>query len=404
MHIVLPIHLKKINLTMNANLKSLLKAVFVITVCFSAPLIAQGQVVQMIFTSDAHYGITRAKFRGDTNVTGHVVNAAMVKQMNTLSQLTLPADGGVNAGKTTGGIDYVIEGGDIANRMEAPIQSAAASWAQFETDYMHSLQITGHNGKPAQLLVIPGNHDISNAIGFPKPLTPLTDPSSMVNIYNLMLKPQTPMTNEAYNYVTDKIDYSRNIRGIHIMFITLWADSAQRIWMQKDLDTVAANTPVIIFTHDQPTCESKHFTNPLPPHNMTAENKFQNLTEERYKEGTVAANNDGATDIEQRGFVKFLKAHPNIKAYFHGNSNWNQFYVYQGPDNDVKLNTFRVDSPMKGDYSAKDETKQSFQLISLDPATQTLTVRECLWNTDPLNPKQKIVFGKSATVSLKVNY
>ena len=53
------------------------------------------------------------------------------------------------------------------------------------------------------------------------------------------------------------------------MFITLWADSAERIWMQKDLDTVGKTTPVIIFTHDQPECESKHFTNPLPPHNMT---------------------------------------------------------------------------------------------------------------------------------------
>jgi hypothetical protein len=136
---------------------------------------------------------------------------------------------------------------------------------------------------------------------------------------------------------------------------------------------------------------------------MTVENKFQNLVAEHYKEGNVASKNDDATDIEQRGFVKFLKAHPNIKAYFHGNSNWNQFYVYNGPDNDVSLNTFRVDSPMKGDISAKDETKQSFQLISLNAKNQILTVRECLWNTNPLNPAQKIVFGKSATVSLKVN-
>jgi hypothetical protein len=380
----------------------LITASLFIAVCLVSPKIAQGQIVQMVFTSDAHYGITRAKFRGDTAVTGHVVNAAMVKQINTLPYLTLPADGGVNAGKLTGGIDYLVEGGDIANRMEVPIQSAAASWAQFETDYMGSLNIKAHNGKPAELLVIPGNHDISNAIGFTKAMNPLTDPTSMVKIYNLMLKPQTPMSNEAYNYAVDKINYSRNIKGIHIMFITLWADSAERIWMQKDLDTVASNTPVIIFTHDQPTCESKHFTNPLPPYNMTAENKFQSLVEEHYKEGSVAAKDDGATAIEQRGFVKFLKAHPNIKAYFHGNSNWNEFYVYKGPDKDIKLNTFRVDSPMKGNYSAKDETLQSFQLISLNPATQTLTVRECLWNTQPLDPNQKIVFGKSATVSLKV--
>ena len=378
-------------------------ALVFMAVCLMGPKAAQGQIVQMIFTSDAHYGITRAKFRGDTAVSGHLVNAAMVKQMNTLPSLTLPSDGGINAGKVTGGIDYVVEGGDIANRMEAPIQSAAASWAQFKTDYMGSLHVTGHDGNPAQLLILPGNHDISNAIGFPKPLEPLTDPTSMVGIYNLMLKPQTPMTNEAYDFTKDKINYSRNIKGIHFMFITLWADSAERIWMQKDLNTVAASTPVIIFTHDQPTCESKHFTNPLPPYNMTAENKFQNLVAEHYKEGNVASKDDDATNIEQRGFVKFLKAHRNIKAYFHGNSNWNQFYVYKGPDKNIKLNTFRVDSPMKGAYSAKNETLQSFQLISLDAKNQVLTVRECLWNTNPLNPAQKIVFGKSATVSLKVN-
>jgi hypothetical protein len=217
-----------------------------------------------------------------------------------------------------------------------------------------------------------------------------------------MLKPNVPLNNGTYDYKTDKINYSRNIKGIHFMFITLWPDSAERIWMQKDLDTVAASTPVILFTHDQPTCEAKHFTNPLPPHNMTAENKFENLVEEHYKEGIKATKDDGSTAIEQRGWVKFLKTHPNIKAYFHGNSNWNEFYTYKGPDNDVDLKVFRVDSPMKGNVSAKDETKLSFQLISIDPATQTLTARECLWNTEPLNKDQKVVFGDSATISLKV--
>ncbi|WP_461450023.1 metallophosphoesterase family protein [Mucilaginibacter sp.] len=368
-----------------------------------SPTIASSQTVQMVFTSDSHYGITRDKFRGDTAVPGYKVNATLVKQINALPALSLPADNGVNAGKQVGGIDYVIEGGDIANRMEIPIQSAAKSWAQFSHDYMHSLNVKGHDGKPATLLIVPGNHDISNAIGFAKPMNPLTDPTSMVNIYNLMLKPEQPLTNQDYNYKVDKINYSRNIKGIHFEFITLWADSAERIWMQKDLDTVASTTPVIIFTHDQPECESKHFTNPLPPYNMTIKNKFENLVEEHYKEGNTAGKDEDATAIEQRGFVKFLKAHHNIVAYFHGNSNWNQFYTYHGPDNDVALNVFRVDSPMKGKYSSKDETLVSFQLISLDPAKQVLTVRECLWNTQPLNPDNKVVFGKSATVSLKIN-
>ncbi len=384
---------------MKNKLKSALIILFLAGIC---PEIVLSQNINLIFTSDAHFGITRAKFRGDSNVSGDKVNAAMVAQMNALPALILPADGGINAGQKVAAINYLVEGGDIANRMEPPVQSAATSWAQFEQKYMHQLDLKGHDGRPAKLLIVPGNHDISNAIGYPRPLKPLTDPSSMVNIYNLMLKPAKPLNNADYSYKNDKINYSQNIRGIHFMFITLWADSAERLWMQKDLDTVSPKTPVIIFTHDQPECESKHFTNPLPPYNMTPENKFENLTEEHYKEGTVASKDDGATAIEQRGFVKFLKAHPNIKAYFHGNSNWNEFYVYQGPDKDVALNTFRVDSPMKGKYSAKDETKLSFQFISIDPVTQTLTVRECLWNTEPGNPAQQVKFGESVTVSLKI--
>lgn len=82
------------------------------------PALSYGQnnpppVINIIFTSDAHYGITRAKFRGDTGVMSRVVNTAMIRQMNTLPQLSLPADNGIGAGNTIGYIDYVIEGGDI---------------------------------------------------------------------------------------------------------------------------------------------------------------------------------------------------------------------------------------------------------------------------------------------------
>lgn len=376
-------------------------AIFVSKTSF--PQKAQGpSIIQLVFTSDAHYGITRAQFRGDTNVVGNAVNAAMIKQINSVSHLTFPSDGGVNSGKKVAAIDYLVETGDIANRMEIPIQSAATSWAQFEAEYMHTVSLKGSDGNPAILWIAPGNHDISNAIGFGKPMKPLIDPSSMVNIYNIMIKPKKLLTNQSYNYKTDKINYSRNVNGIHFMFITLWPDSAERIWMAKDLATISSTTPVILFTHDQPTCEAKHFTNPLPPHQITTQNKFENLVEENYKEGLAVSKDDGNTNIEQRGWVKFLKLHPNIKAYFHGNSNWNEFYVYHGPDNDVNLNTFRVDSPMKGKFSSKDETKLSFQIISVDTATQDLTVRECLWNTNPSNPSATVVFGESKTVSLKV--
>ena len=392
----------------NVNQQGLLKFRPVIAVCCLLLLLAamparmQAQTINFVFTSDTHLGITRATFRGDTNVVSYTVNKALVAQINSVPGLTLPADGGVDAGKKVGAVDYVIDGGDIANRMEIPNQSAAASWGQFTDLYLHGITLKDHSGKPAQFIIVPGNHDISNAIGFWKPMQPKTDPSSMVAIYNMMVKPATPKTNATYNYSTDKVNYSRNIGGVHFICITLWPDSAERIWMEQDLKTVAPTTPVIVLCHDQPTCEAKHFTNPAPGHTINGEAKFENLVTEQYKEGMAAVKDDGATDIEQRGWVAFLKRHKNIKVYVHGNSNYNEFYVYTGPDNDVALNTIRVDSPMKGKYSSKDETKVSFQILSLDVASQTLTARECLWNTNPKDASTPVVFGASKTISLKV--
>lgn len=112
-----------------------------------------------------------------------------------------------------------------------------------------------------------------------------------------------------------------------------------------------------------------------------------------------------STAIEQRAFVSILQAHPNIKAYFHGNDNKNEFYVYKGPDNNVSLKVFRVDSPMKGSVSGidaadgiGDETKISFQVIAIDGASKTLTVRECFWNT--AGATSPLVWGANSTISL----
>ena len=55
---------------------------------------------------------------------------------------------------------------------------------------------------------------------------------------------------------------------------------------------------------------------------------------------------------------------------------------------------------MKGNKSAKDETKLSFQLAVVDMSTRTMTVRECLWNTDPKNPATPVAWGASRTVSI----
>jgi hypothetical protein len=79
-------------------------------------------------------------------------------------------------------------------------------------------------------------------------------------------------------------------------------------------------------------------------------------------------------------------------AYFHGNDNANEFYKWTGPNGDISLNVFRVDSPMKGNFSGADPSLLSYQVISIDPAATQMTVREYRWNTKK--------WGAATTVSL----
>ena len=136
--------------------------------------------------------------------------------------------------------------------------------------------------------------------------------------------------------------------------------------------------------------------NPNGAHDVNENDKFENLLGDVYADGPTAA---GAALKEQQAFEQFLKRHPNITAYFHGHSNFNQFYDWTGPEHSVVLHTFRVDSPMKGAVSAADETKLSFQVATVDLASRTLTVRECLWNADPAHPTSPLVWGASTTVA-----
>jgi hypothetical protein len=400
MKIIYPINELVKSIKLKASVLTLLFVVF-----FSALGSAQlNKIVQFVYTSDLHYGISRT-FRGKPNVDASLVNKTMISQINTLPTVTFPDDEGVKDEKQVGNIDYFIITGDITNRQQTGIQSATASWAQFSADYLNG-GVTLRNSKDEKVpfLLTCGNHDVSNAIGYPKPMEPLTDATSMVNIYNIMLSPATPKTNETYNFKTDKINYTKDIAGVHFMFVTMWPDSANRVWMEKDLANVSLTTPVIIFTHDEPECEAKHFINPNGNHDINSTDNFENLLGETLKDGAITKS---GTAIEQRGFVAFLKAHKNIKAYFHGNNNFNEFRSYTGPDKDINLPVFRVDSPMKGDISglgAKDskggdETKLSFQVISLNVEKQKLTVRECLWNT--AGAASPIAWGASSTISLK---
>ena len=333
--------------------------------------------IQFVYTSDAHYGITRATFQGATTVNAQPVHAAMIGRINSLPTVTLPLDGGLHQGQLVGAMNFVAMTGDIANRSEVPIQSSAASWAQFKTDYLDGITLKNASGQASPIFLAPGNHDVSNAIGYYKTMNPLTDATVMAEIYNRMMSPSSLRTAATYNYTNDKVNYSKDIGGVHFVFVNMWPDSGVRAWLDTDLRSVASTTPVILFTHDQPEVESKHFTNPNGVHDINATDKFENLLVDQLADGpTIAA----PSSLEQAAFVTWLKAHKNVVAYFHGNDNVNSFRTYTGPAADISLPVFQVDSPMKGNVSGTTETKLSFMVVTIDVAAKKLTARECLWN------------------------
>lgn len=343
---------------------------------FNMTLSAQSKdsVFHFIFTSDVHFGLTKEDFRGKEDVPSIEVNKAMIQVMNNMIGKQLPDDNGVGANNKIKGIESLVITGDIANRMEKGIQSAADSWKQFQTIYIDSNHLLNNKGKAAGLWVVPGNHDMSNANGFHRPLYPLKDASSMLGIYNLMF-PEKKLTH--YDSVTTRIHYSKDVYGVHFIFLSLYPDSAERVWMEKDLASVKSTTPVFLFAHSIPDVEARFFENPNGDHSINEEDKFENLVPERYKDGKLVK---GPTDIEQLGFVSFVQQHPNIKVYFHGHENYTEYYTYKGPKENIQLTSVRTDSPMKGKYSAKDEKKLAFELVSIDTKNKTMSVREILWN------------------------
>ncbi|HSQ43057.1 MAG TPA: hypothetical protein VLM37_12325, partial [Fibrobacteraceae bacterium] len=148
---------------------------------------SSGRVVQFVFTADPHYGLKRV-FRNEKKVSSHLVNLAMIEKMNTLSATVFPNDEGVKEGDTVGSMDFLVMGGDIGNRSQKVdgdwVQSAADSWAQFASDYLDGCTLRNSAGELAPWMLMSGNHDISNAIGFYDSLVPDTDPTIMVELYN----------------------------------------------------------------------------------------------------------------------------------------------------------------------------------------------------------------------------
>jgi Calcineurin-like phosphoesterase len=358
---------------------------------------ANKNIVQFIFTSDVHFGLTKNKFRNKENASAAEVNLAMVNAMNGLPDSTLPFDKGVNAGHRINFIDAVAITGDIANRQEKGIQSATASWHEFAIDYMQNLHVMNAKHQPAALLITPGNHDISNAVGFHRAMEPLTDVTSLFNIYDLEMKSSKLLSKQTFNAATDRVHYSRDFNGVHFVFVQAWPDSSERKWMENDLSNISVTTPVIVFTHSYPDVEARFFTNPNGNHSINENDKFENLVPEVFKDGVSV---EDKAMIEQKAFVAFIQQHPQIKAYFHGHTNYTEYYDWKGPEQNINLHCFRADSPMKGKYSAKDETKLAFELVSIDTEKKLMTVRECLWNV-PSAKGYHLQWGQTATIALQ---
>lgn len=344
----------------------------------------QGSVLQFVYTSDAHYGITRKKFQGNTNVNATAVNQVLINKLNLLPTFSIPKDGGVNAGNVVGAVEFVANTGDFCNRYESNVGSVASSWESFLAQYINGITLKKRDGSRAEVLYTIGNHDVSNAIGYTKPIT--KDPLAFINTYNNMVKPSVPITAETFDYTQHKVHFSKEIDGIQFLFINMWPDGVERAWINGALN----GKPAILFTHDEPAIEAKHLLSPNGRDDFA--NKFENLVEIT---GTTAS---ASTDEHQADLAQWLKQTPAVKAYFHGNTNYNEFYNFTVSG--LSLPVFRVDSPMKGDESSNDETRLSFQLVSIDTKSGKMTVREVLYNSKASADDKSIEWGESKTVQI----
>lgn len=378
---------------MNRKMLSLLVGLLLWTIQPSA----FAKVLKIVYVSDLHYGLKR-EFRGQPDVPAYLVNRALIDKINHLPLETLPEDNGVGAGTSITNIDFVVNTGDIANRMEKGVQSATASWNEYWKDWSILLNITNDEGKKSPIYLLPGNHDVTNAIGFYRPMSPQKDAASLASIYRLMMQPSTSdnksvfsASSDNFDYNTHKVRYSFTKEGIHFVFAGIWPDTETREWMARDMASLTEPMPVLVFAHDPATGIMKHFTNPNGKHDINAVDKFENLLSDVAEEKSVKEQ----PLAERKALVSYVKAHPQIKGYFHGDTNYSEFYNLKDDEGNAVLPVFRVDSTMKGEISSKDETKLSFMFICIDTDKMQLTAREYLWNDAGKH------WGDSKTVSIQ---
>ena len=365
--------------------------------------------VQFVILSDVHYGYIRSypvPIPGSspaTNATTSVaVNQLLMTSLNTMSTLTFPADGGVSASAAVGPVDFVAVTGDIANRFQADtqnaVQASTASYADFTANTLNRLTLKDKTNTIARFFLAPGNHDVSNAIGNTKIPVANVDGGAMKELLKVAKPSVTlPTTyDRAYFEAKDtagawinKPNYSMDIGGIHFIALTIWPDSGNRKWIDADLASVPLTTPVMLFMHDYPDVDPKHLTSPNNATGLVTDANYEGVASDVIdpSEAPVLTAGATSTNVEQRAFVTWLKTKPNIVAYFHGHSNSNEMWDYKGPDNDITLKCFRIDSPMKGDVTAKDAssyTMMSYAMASVDTVNRLMTVREVRWYPTPV--------------------
>lgn len=334
--------------------------------------------IRFVFISDLHYGLER-QFNGK-RVSADLVNRAMADAVRALPECIFPDDGALGAGDSVGRLDFIVCGGDIANRMEEGVQTAAESWRQFSLTWLVP--------QMPQIWLLPGNHDISNAIGYTWPMEPEKDATCAARIYDMTMNPDEPVKADTFDYSTDRVVYTFVESGIRFAFVGIWPDSKARSRLAETLGE-DPDTPCILFTHMPPETEAQRFTNPYGDHSINRADGFENLICD-----TCSVDADGVPVKEYRDLEGFLKQHASLKAWFHGHTNYNEYYIWHGPDNTISLPVFRVDSPMKGEYSETDDTLLSFQVVCLDTETLDMSVREYYWNVTDDN------WGETASIRL----
>jgi hypothetical protein len=266
------------------------------------------------------------------------------------------------------------------------IPTTKKCWETYEKQY-YGITLRTANGDTTEILTIPGNHDLSNAIGFHKIMTPAIDKTSMLRVYAKAYDEE--LSDGDFNPRDHAIFLSRELAGVQLYFIQMWPGSAMRQRLAREIASLPVDRPVMLFTHIQPDIDAKRLINPNGDHGINAKDKLENLVANISSVETI----DEIPIQERRELARFFKDHPSIKAYFHGHEHENIMYLWRGSDNEIALPAFMVDSPMKRKVSGEDESKISFHSIAVDSDARKVTVRQVPWNFNSF--EKRIVWGDS---------